>query len=448
MKIKELYIFKIFCTCSICLLVSSGAFSQNNDEYVLENATVQVLLKIESGDKKGKKQLKKLIKYYNISNRQLADHCMGLSKAYEEESFDLRAVFKKADYFKKQALEYYRLGAYRDNDMHSLLKLAFLGIDSSKVTSTSQIPTFLEVKRGFIGSQNMYAIKAMNESAFPHFLEAARRGNGDSQYIVAQSYLNGKAIRKNHELGNEWMSKSIKNGNVEAFNYVQKIRKDNNSPELTVDYKIYRERGAGFFIHPSYILSAAHIIEDADSLKIKNCNGEYLATEIVDIDPKNNLALLKVKSASKDFIAVSGMTKGYINVNDSIFIPRISEEFFIVKKGNIIQPSLRVNDENGNRSGNRIEINAKLLHEDNGTPILNKEFKLLGMSSDVKYKRGFFENEEAEFGITLLDIMEFLIKNKIEISNKPKILTTPQEIQNYLKAISVEINKVTLVEQM
>ena len=59
--------------------------------------------------------------------------------------------------------------------------------------------------------------------------------------------------------------------------------------------------GSGFFIHPSgYILSNAHVIQNAAEIRVMTKNGTDLTARIVATDPVYDLALLKVEPIGND----------------------------------------------------------------------------------------------------------------------------------------------------
>ncbi len=62
---------------------------------------------------------------------------------------------------------------------------------------------------------------------------------------------------------------------------------------------IVHAQGSGFFISPDgYLVTNNHVVDHAKSLEIKTTDGDIYKAELVGVDPKTDLALLKVKGRS------------------------------------------------------------------------------------------------------------------------------------------------------
>ncbi|MDR3038264.1 MAG: Do family serine endopeptidase [Candidatus Adiutrix sp.] len=68
-------------------------------------------------------------------------------------------------------------------------------------------------------------------------------------------------------------------------------------------------QGSGFIFDPEgYIITNNHVVEGAEEIKVKLSGGEEIAAEIIGLDPKTDLALIKLKKAGP---------YPYLNLGDS-----------------------------------------------------------------------------------------------------------------------------------
>src|SRR5690606_17748151 len=75
--------------------------------------------------------------------------------------------------------------------------------------------------------------------------------------------------------------------------------------------------GSGFVIDPSgYIVTNNHVIEDADEITANFADGSSLTAEVVGIDTKTDLALLKVDPGDRKLKAVAFGDSDALRIGD------------------------------------------------------------------------------------------------------------------------------------
>lgn len=210
---------------------------------------------------------------------------------------------------------------------------------------------------------------------------AAEKGNPKAQRFLGIMYYGGKGIRQNYERAAKWLTKSAEQGDVEAQynlslfyyeglgvkqNYVESYKwliiaaiggdkkvleaRDNLSKELTNSQIMEAQRraesfeskeeaiesrdrstqepadlmvrntGTGFFITTDgFIITANHVVEDAEYVKVKTKNNIFTA-KVISVDSLNDIALLKIEANPfKSFEALSLCKSSAVKLGDSVF---------------------------------------------------------------------------------------------------------------------------------
>lgn len=138
--------------------------------------------------------------------------------------------------------------------------------------------------------------------------------------------------------------------------------------------------GSGFFISPDgYIVTANHVVEDGQSIEITADDGKTYAAQIVGVDPKTDLALLKVDDG-QNFPFVQLATK----------TPRIGE--WVVAVGNPFGlggtvtagiVSARARDIKAGMLNDFVQIDASVNQGNSGGPTFDLQGNVIGVNSAI-----------------------------------------------------------------
>ena len=69
---------------------------------------------------------------------------------------------------------------------------------------------------------NGYGIEMNKSKAVEYYRKSAEQGDSDSQLQLGIRYLNGEGVSQDLKLAKYWLNLSMKNGNVEAEQYLKK----------------------------------------------------------------------------------------------------------------------------------------------------------------------------------------------------------------------------------
>lgn len=128
----------------------------------------------------------------------------------------------------------------------------------------------------------------------------------------------------------------------------------------------------GFFINKGIIVTTWSFLEDClingQYIAIKNNNRNYELEGIVTINPKTDIAVLKVKNASSSFVKLGNYKN--VKMEDPAFV--ISSKYgtgFVVQKGIILS------------SDDFIQTSIPLSKMDQGSPLFNQNGEVVGIST-------------------------------------------------------------------
>jgi S1-C subfamily serine protease len=87
---------------------------------------------------------------------------------------------------------------------------------------------------------------------------------------------------------------ALKNQNKQQNNEINTIKQNISTPVIT-----YKTGGTGFLIDPKgYVVTNAHIIQNANNIVVQNSNGKDLNVTVVFVDIPRDIAILKITDTS------------------------------------------------------------------------------------------------------------------------------------------------------
>ncbi len=167
-------------------------------------------------------------------------------------------------------------------------------------------------------------------------------------------------------------------------------------PELFKDYRYQQQissLGSGFIISSDgYILTNEHVVENATEVIITITNGEKAEAQIVGIDPKSDVALLKIDINSLQYAKLG-------NSNDVIlgeWAIAVGNPFGLFEINNRATVTVGVisalNRDFGEMSGriyqDMIQTDASINHGNSGGPLCNALGEVIGMNTFIYSDRG------------------------------------------------------------
>ncbi len=222
------------------------------------------------------------------------------------------------------------------------------------------------------------------------------------------------------EFRNEELTLNIKNKTVEIrdlkYDYTQKIiclPKKNNSQDSAGSKKV-KSSGSGFFINnKGYFITNNHVVDGCAQSKI-TFKEENIDAELIATDQSLDLALLRAKVKSKDFLNLSSdppekLQKIY--VAGYPFGKGLSDDLKFTQ--GIISSVKGFAD-----NSNQIQIDAAINSGNSGGPIVNEDGSLIAVAVSGLDKS---QSEGIGFGIKANSVINFLEVNNVKYST-PSIL--------------------------
>ena len=167
-------------------------------------------------------------------------------------------------------------------------------------------------------------------------------------------------------------------------------------PELFKDYRYQQQissLGSGFIISSDgYILTNEHVVENATEVIITITDGDKTEAQIVGIDPKSDVALLKIDMNSLQYAKLG-------NSNDVIlgeWAIAVGNPFGLFEINNRATVTVGVisalNRDFGEMSGriyqDMIQTDASINHGNSGGPLCNALGEVIGMNTFIYSDRG------------------------------------------------------------
>ncbi|WP_051472281.1 S1C family serine protease [Patulibacter minatonensis] len=142
--------------------------------------------------------------------------------------------------------------------------------------------------------------------------------------------------------------------------------------------------GSGFVVSSDgYVVTNAHVIDGADSVKVKVGDGDTLPAKVVGVDQSTDIALLKV-SAPK---ALSALTLGEsddVQVGDATFA--IGNPYGLdrtLTTGVVSALHRSIESPNGYAINGVLQTDAAINPGNSGGPLLNAEGRVIGVNSQI-----------------------------------------------------------------
>ncbi|MCK4559840.1 MAG: trypsin-like peptidase domain-containing protein [Calditrichia bacterium] len=167
-------------------------------------------------------------------------------------------------------------------------------------------------------------------------------------------------------------------------------------PDLFKDYRYQQQissLGSGFIISSDgYILTNEHVVENATEVIITITNGEKAEAQIVGIDPKSDVALLKIDINSLQY-AKLGNSDDVILGEWAIAVGNPFGLFEINNRATVTVGVISaLNRDFGEMSGriyqDMIQTDASINHGNSGGPLCNALGEVIGMNTFIYSDRG------------------------------------------------------------
>ncbi len=179
-----------------------------------------------------------------------------------------------------------------------------------------------------------------NEAAKWH-RKAAEQGDSDAQCFLGVIYAAGQGVPENYIEAYKWCILSVAGGNSKAKEIIPELREELTKEQIVEAQRLasafrvkktpsntdYNEskapdkqelkcNGTGFFItSDGFLLTAYHVIEEANSIEVLTSNGKFSA-KLIDGDSINDIAVLKVAGNFSNLPIASIQN---VHLGDSIF---------------------------------------------------------------------------------------------------------------------------------
>lgn len=189
--------------------------------------------------------------------------------------------------------------------------------------------------------------------------------------------------------------------------------------------------GTAFVVHPSgYLISCAHVVEDADEVVIQLNQKEFIA-EVLDVDPVTDLALLKIDAKKLPAIPLAGPDDAELGEDVRAVGFPLSDVLGTnvkVTKGTISGILQR----DGQK---QLQIDAAVNPGNSGGPIVDSQGNVVGVASA---KLNGMEIQRVGFCIPSETVQQFLRKNKVKAIQEVKLqqLAGPQLVAEVTPAVA------------
>jgi serine protease Do len=180
--------------------------------------------------------------------------------------------------------------------------------------------------------------------------------------------------------------------------------------------------GTGFLISPNgYLVTSYHVIKEADSVVIENDTYGQLKADVVHADPKNDLAVLRIRSS--DFklkrqlpFSVSSETA---DLGEYVYTLGFPREDIVFGEGSVSAATGFRQDPNA------YQISIPVNPGNSGGPLLNNEGDVIGVVSGVQT-----QTVGAAFAVKASLLVDLIHQPAIDSLNKPLVLPRQNIIKN------------------
>ena len=170
--------------------------------------------------------------------------------------------------------------------------------------------------------------------------------------------------------------------------------------------------GAGIIISAAgYVVTNAHVMENAKKITLQLPNGETFAANLVGVDEKTDIALLKVKNPIN-------LEAGHFGDSDAI---RVGNQVFAIGNpfglGNSVSLgiiSAKERDIDKGPYDNFLQTDAAINQGNSGGPLVDEAGNVIGVNTNsYTTATSDLEREVDYYSITSNELMRFLDKNSI-----------------------------------
>lgn len=165
--------------------------------------------------------------------------------------------------------------------------------------------------------------------------------------------------------------------------------------------------GSGFFVAPNHssntlILTAAHVVDKAKSISVLLANGDKLSAEVVRVDRRIDVALLKTKKS----VAINGLKLSQALVQEGQPVLAISASFGLpISSSTGIVSALNVRLTKRKKLG-LLQTDVAVNPGSSGGPLLNHDGAVVGLVSNIYSNTGSFSG--AAFAVPAAVLQVFL----------------------------------------
>jgi len=177
--------------------------------------------------------------------------------------------------------------------------------------------------------------------------------------------------------------------------------------------------GTAFMIaSQGYLVTAKHIVDDAERIMVENSKGEFFNATVIYVDKKRDIAFLKIKD--KDFKKQNAMPYAFsaktIDLGEKVFTLGFPSENIVYEEGVLSSRLGYLGDSSS------YQVSLAINHGNSGGPLFDDKGNIIGMISGKESGK-----ERAGFAITLKSIADavkqapkgtFTDKIKLNSSNK------------------------------
>ncbi|OHV78084.1 Do family serine endopeptidase [Ensifer sp. LCM 4579] len=144
--------------------------------------------------------------------------------------------------------------------------------------------------------------------------------------------------------------------------------------------------GSGFVVDPAgYIVTNNHVVQDADDIEINLSDGTSLKAKLVGMDPKTDLALLKVEP-KKPLKAVAFGDSRKIRIGDWVMV--VGNPFGLGVSVSVGVVSARGRNINAGPYDNFIQTDAAINRGNSGGPLFNMQGEVIGINTAILSQTG------------------------------------------------------------
>ncbi|MCP3104489.1 Do family serine endopeptidase [Myxococcus sp. K15C18031901] len=140
--------------------------------------------------------------------------------------------------------------------------------------------------------------------------------------------------------------------------------------------------GSGFIIDPSgTVLTNNHVVEDADTVRVKLGDGRSFDAEVLGRDPLTDVALLKLKGAPADLPSVKLGDSDAVRVGDPVMA--IGNPFGLETSVSAGILSARARDIHAGPYDDFLQTDAAINPGNSGGPLFNMQGEVVGMNTAI-----------------------------------------------------------------